>query len=51
MSKAYRNVDSHVRYRVRQWLCVKFKVRGQGRKRFPDEYLHQKLGLYQLQRT
>jgi RNA-directed DNA polymerase len=49
--KAYRSVNSHVRYRVRQWLCVKFKVRGQGKNRFPDRYLHQKLGLYELRRT
>jgi RNA-directed DNA polymerase len=51
VSKAYRKVDSHVRHRVRQWLCVKFKVRGHGRRRFPDQHLHQKLGLYHLQRT
>ena len=51
VSKAYRSVDSHVRHRVRQWLCVKFKVQGNGKKRFCDHYLHQKLGLYQLQRT
>jgi RNA-directed DNA polymerase len=51
VSKAYRNVDSHVRHRVRQWLCAKFKVQGHGRRRFPDQHLHQKLGLYQLQRT
>jgi RNA-directed DNA polymerase len=51
VSKVYRNIDSHTRYRVRQWLCAKFKVPGQGRNRFPDQYLHQKLGLYQLQRT
>jgi RNA-directed DNA polymerase len=50
VSKAYRAVDSHVRHRVRQWLCAKFQVRGQGKTRFPDAYLHQKLGLYQLQR-
>ena len=36
VSKAYRNVDSHVRHRVRQWLCVKFKVQGHGKKRFHD---------------
>ena len=35
VSKAYRNIDSHTRYRVRQWLCAKFKVRGQGRNRLP----------------
>jgi group II intron reverse transcriptase/maturase len=51
VSKAYRNVNSHVRHRVRQWLCVKFKVPGHGQKRFNDQHLHQKLGLYQLQRT
>jgi RNA-directed DNA polymerase len=51
VSKVYRNIDSHTRYRVRQWLCAKFKVAGQGRNRFPDQYLHQKLGLYQLQGT
>ncbi len=51
VSKAYRNVNSHVCYRVRQWLCAKFKVQGQGRPRFPDEYLYQELGLYRLQRT
>ena len=51
VSKAYRNVNSHVCYRVRQWLCAKFKVQGQGRPRFPDEYLYRELGLYQLKRT
>ena len=51
VSKAYRNIDSHTRYRVRQWLCVKFKVQGQGKKRFSVEHLYQKLGLYRLQRT
>jgi hypothetical protein len=50
VSKAYRSINSHTRYRVRQWLCAKFKVRGQGEKRFSDQYLHQRLGLYQLQR-
>ncbi len=48
---AYRAVNSHIRFRVRQWLCVKFKVQGQGRTRFPDEHLYQELHLYQLRRT
>ena len=48
---AYRTVDAHVRHRVRQWLCAKFKVRGQGTTRFPDQYLYERLKLYQLQRT
>ena len=50
VSKAYRNIDSHTRYRVRQWLCAKFKEQGQGKRRFSDQYLHEKLRLHQLQR-
>ena len=51
VSKAYRTFNSHVCHRVRQWLCSKFKVQGNGKKRFHDKYRHQELGLYQLQRT
>ena len=51
VSKAYRNVDSHVRLRVRQWLCAKFKVQGHGRQRFTDQHLYQERGLHRLQRT
>jgi group II intron reverse transcriptase/maturase len=49
VSKAYRIVDSHVRHRLRQWLCVKHKVQGQGTSQYPDEYLEQTLGLVRLQ--
>ena len=49
VSKAYRTVDTHTRHRLRQWLCVKHKVKGQGTSRFPDEYLDQTLGLVKLQ--
>jgi hypothetical protein len=49
VSKAYRAVDAHARYRLRQWLCAKHKVKGQGTPRFPDEYLDQTLGLVKLQ--
>ena len=45
VNKAYRNINSHTCYRVRQWLCAKFKEQGQGKKRFSDQYLHQKLRL------
>jgi RNA-directed DNA polymerase len=48
VSKAYRSVDSHARYRLRRWLCCKHKVRGQGENRFPDQHLYQKLGLFSL---
>ena len=49
VSKAYRIVDSHARHRLRQWLCAKHKVQGQGTSQYPDEYLEQTLGLVRLQ--
>jgi group II intron reverse transcriptase/maturase len=49
VSKAYRSVDRHTRRRLRQWLRAKHKVRGEGTSRFPDQYLHEELGLIQLQ--
>jgi RNA-directed DNA polymerase len=49
VSKTYRSVDSHVRHRLRQWLCAKHKVQGQGTSQYPDEYLEQTLGLVKLQ--
>jgi group II intron reverse transcriptase/maturase len=52
VSKAYRVVDAHTRYRLRQWLRAKHKVRGAGTGQFPDEYLYKTLGLVRLeQRT
>src|SRR5207302_984249 len=35
VSKAYRAVDQHTRKRLRQWLCIKHKVRWPGKKQFP----------------
>jgi group II intron reverse transcriptase/maturase len=49
VSKAYRAVDIHVCWRLRQWLSVKHKVHGQGQYRFPDAYLYGDLGLVRLQ--
>ena len=49
VSKAYRIVDSHARHRLRQWLCHKHKVQGQGRNCFKDEYLYEQLGLFRLE--
>jgi hypothetical protein len=49
VSTAYRAVDGHTRHRLRQWLCAKHKVRGQGRTRFRDEHLYETLGLARLQ--
>lgn len=50
VSKAYRAIDQHARHRLRQWLCGKHKIKGQGRRRFPDEYLYGELGLICLER-
>ena len=49
VQRAYRVVDNHVRYRFRQWLKAKYKVRGPGKTRFPKGYLYEELGLYSLQ--
>jgi len=49
VSKAYRVVDAHTRYRLRQWLRGKHKVPGSGISRFPDEYLYGELGLVRLE--
>lgn len=51
VSRAYRAVDSHVRYRLRQWLCAKHKMQGRGTSRYPDEYLYERLGLIRLEAT
>lgn len=52
VSKAYRAVDGHTRYRLRQWLRRKYQARHKGKTRFPDEYLYETLGLTRLeQRT
>jgi group II intron reverse transcriptase/maturase len=50
VSQAYRAVDAHARYRLRQWLRHKHKRRGRGAKRYPDEYLYTTLGLVCLPR-
>ncbi len=49
VSKAYRAVDSHTRWRLRQWLRRKHKKRtSKGTRQFPDQYLYEKLGLVRL---
>lgn len=49
VSKAYRAVDHHARGRLRRWLCKKHKVQSRGTSRFCDAYLHEELGMVQLQ--
>jgi RNA-directed DNA polymerase len=46
--RVYDVVQKHVRRRLRRWLCTKHKVWGWEYAQFPNEYLHDKLGLVQL---
>jgi RNA-directed DNA polymerase len=48
VSKAYRAVEMHTRRRLRQGLCAKHQLRGQGFGRYPDATLHEGLGLVRL---
>jgi group II intron reverse transcriptase/maturase len=50
VSHAYQAVDSHARYRLRQWLCRKHGVQVRKDSHFPDPYLHNELGLAHLVR-
>ncbi len=50
VSAAYKAVDSHVRRRLRQWLCVKHGLRWPGTQRFPHAYINDGLGLVRLPR-
>jgi hypothetical protein len=45
VTQSYRAIEMHTCYRLRRWLCKKHKQRGKGITRFPNEYLHQSLGL------
>jgi RNA-directed DNA polymerase len=49
--RVYEAVMKHARRRLRQWLCTKHRVRVGGYARFPNEYLHEQLGLIQLRVT
>jgi hypothetical protein len=48
VSKAYRAIEQYTKHRLRRWLCDKHKVASSGWTRYPDEYLHEKLGLVRL---
>lgn len=49
VSKAYRAVDAHTRWRLRQWLRRKYKKQGsKGTRRFPDRILYERMGLIRL---
>jgi group II intron reverse transcriptase/maturase len=47
-SRTYHAVHNHAIGRVRSWLQHKFAVRGRGCGRFPDKYLVETLGLFNL---
>ena len=49
VSTDYKALDRHARRRLRQWLRRKHKVPGRGITRYSDEYLHEQLGLVELQ--
>ena len=48
VSPTYRLLDTHVCQRLRRWLCKKHQVAGTGWGRYPDQYLHEQLGLVRL---
>ena len=48
VDKCYRAIDAHVRYRFRQWFKRKHKMQCLEMSRYPDDYLHDVLGLVRL---
>ena len=48
VSAAYRAIDRYTRQRLRQWLRGKYKLKSRGTSRYPDQYLHDVLGLIRL---
>jgi RNA-directed DNA polymerase len=48
VSPAYQAINTHTTQRLRRWLCKKHKVPGTGGSRFPDQHLHEHLGLVKL---
>lgn len=51
VSKAYRCIDHHAQYRLRQWLRHKHKKPGAGTRLYPNEFLNEQLGLIRLVQT
>lgn len=46
--KTYGIVRKYAERRIRRWLMRRRKQRGTGYRQYPDKYLYEKLGLYQL---
>ena len=47
----YKRLQFTMEYRLRRWLVGKFKQRGAGCRKYPNQYLYEKLGLYKLPTT
>ncbi len=48
VSPAYHAIDSHTIWRLRRWLCLKYKVKSGQYVRFPDARLWDDFGLTHL---
>jgi len=48
VSPAYQEINAHVTRRLRRWLCLKHKVRGNGITRYSNQSLYEQLGLVNL---
>ena len=48
VSAAYRIVDSHACFRLRQWLGRRERVQGSSRSRYSEPYLRRTYGLLKL---
>ena len=49
VSPAYRAIESHTIWRLRRWLCRKYKVRSGKHVRFSNERLYEEYGLTRLE--
>lgn len=48
VSKSYRAVNAHATQRLRRWFRKKHNISGNGKTCFPEQYLHERLGLVYL---
>jgi hypothetical protein len=48
VARPYKRIDLYTKARLRRWLCRKHKVSGRGFKRYPDQYLYERLALVRL---
>jgi RNA-directed DNA polymerase len=48
VTRAYMVVQEVSTWSLRRWLVWKHRIHGGGYRQYPNEYLHEKLGLHQL---